>query len=36
LLLDLGVGYAQVQQRKRPLVGFDIVDAGADASDETV
>jgi len=34
LFVDYRVGDAQVQQRERPLEWFDIVDAGADGSDE--
>lgn len=36
LLLDLGVGDAQVEQREGPLERLDIVNASADASDEPV
>ena len=36
LLVDLGVGDAQVEQREGPLERLDIVNAGANASDETV
>jgi hypothetical protein len=36
LLLDHGIGDAQIQQREGPLERFDIINAGADASDEAV
>lgn len=35
LFVDLRIGDAQVQQRERSLEGLDIVDAGANSSDES-